>query len=1068
MAWSFRQLLFLVWFLMGGGLSPDTQAQNFEWAKGLGGTSYDEGHSVAVDKQGNVYTTGYFTGIADFDPGPGVFNLTSAGSNDIFVCKLSSSGNLIWVKQLGGSSDDQGRSIKVDGGGNLYITGYFNGTADFDPGPGVSNLISAGGSDLFVSKLDLLGNWVWSKRMGGSSNDFGSVVAIDGQGNVISTGSFSGTADFDPNSGTFNLISAGITDIFVSKLDASGNFVWAKRMGGESDDVGHSVTVDGAGNVFTTGYFNGTADFDPGPGVFNLISVQGTYDSFVSKLDASGTFVWVQQLGTGGSETGYSIIVDGLGNIYSTGSFSDTADFDPGSGVANLTTAGLSSLYVSKLDASGAYVWAKAINSTVEAYGFSIAVDGLGDVYTTGSFLGTADFDPGPGVYNLSSVGVYDSFVSKIDASGAFVWAQAIGSTTSDGGNSVAVDNSGNVYTTGSFRGPADFDTGPGIANLNVAGIVDAFVYKLSQLQVTLSPNSACLGAPVALSVVTSGGTAPYSYTWVAPVGTTLSATHSSVVSATLTLSGVQTFTILVAGSDGPVSTSTVDLTVNAAPVVTLTANPSTTLTCPQTSVTLTASGGSSYVFSGPGESMLGVVSQNATSGTAVVNVAGTYSVTVTTSSGCTSSTTLAVQQNTTPPLVSINPNSATLNCTTSSVSLAAVGSGTYQWNTGDTTSIVSATSAGIYSVTLTATNGCSSTVSASVTYQNCAPTLTNAIPPQSATLADAFSYTIPATTFTDAETPHSLTLSLMGLPAGLSFVPPNTITGTPSTTVGSPFSVTVTATDPGGLSASTSFSLTVQPRSFAITGVTMLDCNHISYFERRINFTVSFEATNGQPISLSVVNEARTVTIHEPYQLTVYTDNPVIVFKASQQGTPGEATFSYNWLAFCANGNPRVENAIPPQSATVGQAFSYTIPANTFTDAETPNSLTLSVVGLPAGLSFVAPNTITGIASASASAFSSVTVVATDPFSGTVSTFLPLSVVNPGGCGSMFTLKAGDWNDASVWSCGRVPLLTDVVTLNHAVSLPPTYQAQALRVIYGATGRLLFGASSRLRLGAN
>ncbi|MBD2704648.1 putative Ig domain-containing protein [Spirosoma sp. BT702] len=334
--------------------------------------------------------------------------------------------------------------------------------------------------------------------------------------------------------------------------------------------------------------------------------------------------------------------------------------------------------------------------------------------------------------------------------------------------------------------------------------------------------------------------------------------------------------------------------------------------------------------------------------------------------------------------------------------------------------------------------------------------------------MADAFSYTIPANTFTDAETPNNLTLSVSGLPAGLSFVSPNTITGTASTMVGSPFTVTVVATDPDGLSVSTTFALTVQPRSSAITGVTMLDCNHISYLERRINFMVSFEATNGQPISLSVVNEATTITINEPYQLNVFTDNPVIVFKARQQGTPGEATFSYNWLALCANGNPRVDNPIPPQSATVGHAFSYTIPANTFTDAETPNSLSLSIVGLPAGLSFVAPRTITGTVSATASSFYSVTVTATDAGGGSISTILPLSVSPGSGCASMYTVKVGNWSDASVWSCGRIPVSTDVVTLNHAVSLSTNYQGLAQRVIYSQGGRLVMSSNSRLRLGGN
>jgi hypothetical protein len=123
------------------------------WAKGLGGTAADESNSIAVDSSGNVYTTGFFNGIADFDPGAGEANLTSAGGNDSFISKLDSSGNIVWAKRLGGTSSDSGRSIAVDSSGNVYTTGNFQGTVDFDPGAGEANLTSFGSNDVFVLKL---------------------------------------------------------------------------------------------------------------------------------------------------------------------------------------------------------------------------------------------------------------------------------------------------------------------------------------------------------------------------------------------------------------------------------------------------------------------------------------------------------------------------------------------------------------------------------------------------------------------------------------------------------------------------------------------------------------------------------------------------------------------------------------------------------------------------------------------------------------------------------------------------------------------------------------------------
>ena len=184
--------------------------------------------------------------MVDFDPGPGVYNLTSAGPYNIFVAKYSSDGALIWAKAMGGTSQDSGCAIAVGPDGSVYTTGGFSGTADFDPGSGTANLTSAGNTDIFISKLDPSGNYVWARAIGGRYYDDGFGIAVGPDGSICIMGRFMDTADFDPGSGTCNLTSAGKYDIFVSKLDASGNYVWAKSMGGTGDDVGCSI-VRGAG-----------------------------------------------------------------------------------------------------------------------------------------------------------------------------------------------------------------------------------------------------------------------------------------------------------------------------------------------------------------------------------------------------------------------------------------------------------------------------------------------------------------------------------------------------------------------------------------------------------------------------------------------------------------------------------------------------------------------------------------------------------------------------------------------------------------------------------------------------
>ncbi|MFL3663982.1 MAG: SBBP repeat-containing protein [Flavobacteriales bacterium] len=529
-----KKLLFFITLI---GLGVHTQAQNFEWAKNMGGASDDRGNCIVVDAAGNVYTTGFFKGTVDFDPGAGTMNLTSAGWEDIFVSKLDASGNFVWAKRMGATSDDRGLSIAVDSSGNVYTTGYFVGTADFDPGAGTFNLTSAGlNYDIFVSKLDASGNFVWAKRMGGTGSDIGNSIAIDSSGNVYTTGYFGGIADFDPGAGTFNLTSAGSSDIFVSKLDASGNFVWAKNMGGASDDRGNSIDLDSSGNVYTTGYFQGTADFDPGVGIVNLTAAGLGNNIFVSKLDASGNFVWAKNMGGTNDEKGSSITVDDFGNVYTTGYFAGTADFDPGAGTFNLTSAGGWDIFVSKLDTSGNFVWAKNMGGLYNDEGSSIVVDAAGNVYTTGYFNDIADFDPGVGIVNLISAAGFtsDIFVSKLDTSGNFVWAKSMGGINYDEGNSIAVDATGNVYTTGYFEGTADFDPGAGTVNL-VAGFYDIFVSKLSQCVNTIG---------------TDIQTACDSLTWID--GITYAASTN-----------MSTFTIVGGAANGCDSVVTLNLTIN-------------------------------------------------------------------------------------------------------------------------------------------------------------------------------------------------------------------------------------------------------------------------------------------------------------------------------------------------------------------------------------------------------------------------------------------------------------------------------------------------------------------------
>lgn len=478
------------------GFNLNINAQITDWANQLGGAFPDYGRSSATDDNGNVYTLGSFVVDADLDPGDSVFTLTSAGGYDIFISKSNASGDFLWAVQLGGPGDDFGFHMTTDAMGNIYTTGTFTGTADFDPGSGSHALSSQGSEDVFICKLDALGNFIWVKQFGGAGADFGYSIALDAVGNVLTTGTFTGTVDFDPGIGTFELISAGFMDAFISKLDPSGNYLWAKQLGGSGDDFGRSIALDNSGNVFTTGRFWATADFDPGSGIYNLTSF-GDYDVFISKLDPLGEFIWAKQFGGSNRDIGYSVTTDLEGNVYTTGQFAGTVDFDPLSGLFILTSNGDFDVFTSKSDASGNVAWAKKLGGIGTDIGYAITVDHLGNVYTTGQFWGTGDFDPGSNLFNLVSNGSSDVFISHLSAQGTFVWAQHFGGVSDDIGYSIILNDSGSLFTTGIFEDVVDFDPGSNALNLISNGGSDVFVHRMNTISVALVENNYLEGISV-------------------------------------------------------------------------------------------------------------------------------------------------------------------------------------------------------------------------------------------------------------------------------------------------------------------------------------------------------------------------------------------------------------------------------------------------------------------------------------------------------------------------------------------------------------------------------------------
>jgi hypothetical protein len=410
----------------------------------------------------------------------GVCSLILAGSLSLRAQGVA----LEWAKQMNSdSANSMGQAITTDASGNVYVAGRFGGTVDFDPGTGIFNMTADGITDAFVSKLDAAGNLIWAKKMGSPSAevDQASAIAVDIDGNVYTTGIYGGGADFDPGTGTFFLpYYGGWSDVFISKLDASGNFVWAKSINGTGAESASSIVLDNTGNIFISGGFGSNVDFDPGTGVFNMTTTEAS--GFVLKLDNTGAFVWAKQIGGAGNYLAGNLAVAPSGSIYLMGSVLDNSvDMDPGAGTFSVTPVGFIDACVLKLNSSGNFVWAKQMGGIFSlGFGIKVVLDEQENVLAGGVYVGSVDFDPGTSVYDLSSTGSEDIFLSKLDSAGNLIWAK----TSAGAGSSIVeiydltTDVQGNVYTTGFFSSTVDFDPGTATANLT-APTTDAFLMKL-------------------------------------------------------------------------------------------------------------------------------------------------------------------------------------------------------------------------------------------------------------------------------------------------------------------------------------------------------------------------------------------------------------------------------------------------------------------------------------------------------------------------------------------------------------------------------------------------------------
>lgn len=275
----------------GNGAAPFFAKYNtagaHQWSRAITGNGDSKSHAMHRDALGNIYIAGYFSGSStDFDPGSGVINFSAAGY-DAFFAKYNSNGDYMTAKAFGGNGDDRALSIGIDASSNFYVTGYFNGTADFDPNAGVANIVSSGGEDIFVAKYNANGSYNWAKGIGGTGSDRGHSINIDAIGSVFISGYFNQTAEFNPVPLSSDLSSGGGSDIFFAKYATDGSYLWAKNFGNSGSDIANTILTDASGNIYLGGTFSGITNFDPGSTTAELNAATGG-TGFFAKYTQTG------------------------------------------------------------------------------------------------------------------------------------------------------------------------------------------------------------------------------------------------------------------------------------------------------------------------------------------------------------------------------------------------------------------------------------------------------------------------------------------------------------------------------------------------------------------------------------------------------------------------------------------------------------------------------------------------------------------------------------------------------------------------------------------------------------
>jgi hypothetical protein len=402
---------------------------------------------------------------------------------DFFLVKYDESGNVLWTRSAQGDHDDESFGICSDANGNCYITGgYYSTTLTFDTITLTNS--SFGHHNFFLVKYDSSGNVLWARNAGGNSDDRGNGISMDAAGNLFITGCFYSNQITFGNTST--LFKVGKYDIFIVKYDQSGNAIWAKSAGANNDEIAFAISTEANGNSYITGFFY-SPSLTFGSSVLTNAN-GGTGDVFIAKYDSSGNALWAKSAGGNTEDYGFSIGSDANGNAYVSGNFSSPSITF---GATTLTNGGTENFFIAKYDSSGNVDWANGGGATLINWILSAVTDATGNSFVTGVFSGPSITIGTTTLTNVNPVnGNYDIFLAKYDSWGNVSWAKSAGGTSTDWGKGICLDATGNTYLTGYFFSDSVVFGNDALKNFNTSLYADFYVAKLGNTTSMWEANS--------------------------------------------------------------------------------------------------------------------------------------------------------------------------------------------------------------------------------------------------------------------------------------------------------------------------------------------------------------------------------------------------------------------------------------------------------------------------------------------------------------------------------------------------------------------------------------------------